>query len=98
MARFGDDDLAVFFGDGVPVTFAGNTVTGLFDEPSQDQMLGGHVGGVDAVQRVLLLPFNAFNPLPEPKQAITVDGANFTIFSKRPLDDGRIVQFELKSA
>lgn len=95
--RFGDTDLPIFFADmGVSVTFGGVTTKGLIDEPSIIDHMGQRFSGTEAIQRVLTLPFNAFTPMPEPKQTITVDGTNYTIFDRHAMDDGRLVGYGLK--
>lgn len=97
--RLGDAQLPVFFKRfGVDVAFGGATAKGIVDEPSILAMLGERMAGTEAVQRVLLLPFNAFAPMPAPKQPITIDGANYTVLERHALDDGRLVQYGLKQA
>jgi len=99
MARFGDSDLAIFFTDqGVAVVFGGATAKGLLDEPEELDKMGMQASGVVGVKKILSIPFNAFTPMPEPKQAITVDGGSYTVVTKTAPGDGRIFEYGLKLA
>ena len=95
---FGDNDLGVFFADfNDAVVFAGARANGTLDTPSEMFSHDGP-GGIEEQQMQLLLPTNAFNPLPLSKQALTVNGQNYTVRDRQFLDDGRLVRLTLKVA
>ena len=95
---FGDGDLGVFFADFSDIVqFAGMTATGTLDTPSE---MFSHEGpaGIEEQQMLLTLPTNALNPIPLSRQAIVVNGQNYTVRDRQFLDDGRLMRLTLKVA
>lgn len=96
---FGDNDIGVFFADfNDAVVFGGqDPVNGTLDSPSE---MFSHDGpaGIEEQQKLLTLPTAALNPLPLSKQAIVVNGQNYTVRDRQFLDDGRLVRLTLKVA
>jgi hypothetical protein len=105
MPVYGLNDLRIFFGTGVPVAFQGKTlypdgvqILGLFDRPLEMKLADQGFGGVDVGMPEVRLPCNAFNPMPRNKDAITVDGVNYTIADSHAEDDGATLCYGLKLA
>lgn len=96
---FGDADLASFFVDfGVAVTFGSQpAVKGIFDKPMQNTLADMGYGGVVTEMPAVHLPYNAFSPMPEPKQTITVNGTSYTVSVPSAECDGAIVTYQLKA-
>jgi len=91
---------------GVPVTFQGvsryaddgTPICGLLDTPMAVALQDGGVGGVDMESLELRLPFNAFRPMPAARDAITVDGTDYTVYPPTAEDDGAFLCYQLKLA
>lgn len=95
----GDSDLEVFVQDfGVPVVFGGVTKTGIFNKPTKSALADEGFGGIAMSRPSVRLPFNAFTPMPEPRNAITVNGSNYTIADEEAETDGAFVCYPLKAA
>jgi len=95
---FGDSDLSVFTADfGVAVEFGGSTAQGNFDAPQKN--LGGDsgFGGVDTSIPRVHLPFNAFSPMPQEEQTVTVDGTDYLVGAVTAEGDGKFVCIDLKA-
>ena len=96
---FGDSDLTVFTADfGVSVQFQGSIANGILDEPQKTLLGDSGFGGVDTTIPAVLLPFNAFTPMPEQDEALVVDGTDYTVGSIMAQGDGRFMRIELKAA
>jgi hypothetical protein len=103
----GERDLRAFCRPpmGVPVTFAdvstyndGEPVRGLFDRSMQFKLQGEGIGGAQVALPELRLPFNAFDPMPDAGDSITVDGTGYTVYPPTAEDDGAFLCYELKAA
>lgn len=104
---FGTSDLRTFCRQmGVSVSFQGvvtypdgEPVKGLFDIGGQDAGFG-ETTRVEDARYTLELPFNAFNPMPESGDELTVlDGiapGNYAVRNSTALDDGSMIQLSLK--
>lgn len=89
-------DLEVFFEEfGVPVVFQGQAVNGNFDTPASMYEKTGP-GSMEQQSYVLLLPANAFINPPKPTEFILVDGVNYRVLDRTYLDDGKLMQLDLK--
>jgi len=97
---FGDSDLAVFTADfGVPVIWNGEpAVNGILDSSMDAFAHGAGPGGFEKTTYLLRIPFNAFSSVPRPKDAITVDGVDYTVLSLPEQKDMRITELYLKAA
>ena len=92
----GDSDLGVFFSDfGVPVVFQGQAALGNFDSPSDSFSYGSGPSTAEQQWYCVSLPYNAFTPIPKPKDAITVDGVAYTVKGRKYGEDGKIMTLEL---
>ncbi|HEY1502581.1 MAG TPA: hypothetical protein VGF88_23605 [Acidobacteriaceae bacterium] len=96
---FGDADLGVFTADfGVTVEFGGTSALANLDQP-QKMFLGDHgYAGVDVAVPAIRLPFNAFSPMPEEEDTLTVDGADYVVGCVEAEGDGGFVRIDLKAA
>lgn len=94
---FRSNDLALLFADfGVTVQFGGSTALGIFDQPEAIHLADQGFGGIQMVRPSLKLRYNAFNPMPENRQAIEVDGQSYTIAEHTTESDGAIITYSLK--
>jgi hypothetical protein len=101
---FRSDDLPIFFrdfsvnSDGKPllVQFNGTSVLGILDQPGGIALADSGFGGIQADRLVLTLPGNAFSPMPQNLDTITVDGDVYTIAQRMSDGDGGTVQYSLK--
>ena len=99
MAAFGDNDLAVFFGDfGVPVIWGGTTATGTLDTPSDGINFGGGPSSLERQQYNLNMPAKAFSRLLKNGDALQVDGSSYKIKGRQLSLDGSIVTYALEVA
>ncbi len=93
---------------GSPVTFAGVSaytddgmpICGLFERPSSFGLEQGGVGGVENIAPQLRLPFDAFSPMPQSGDTVTVadpDLGTFTFQVSPPTreEDGLVWMYEL---
>jgi hypothetical protein len=96
---FGDSDLGVFFDPGafgVPVIFSGVTATGILDEPMVARLADRGFGGFAASTPSVMLPYNAFSPMPVETNAIMVNGQSYTVTERTAESDGAIIRYSLK--
>jgi hypothetical protein len=95
---FGDVDLPVFFADfGVLVTFGSNTVKGIFNRPVQIKLADQGFGGVETSFPSVELPYNAFDPMPDSRDAINVNGTDYTVSAPTAVSDGAVICYDLKA-
>lgn len=95
---FGDSDLGVFTADfGVVVQFAGSQANGIFDKPIKTGLADEGFGGINTTRPTLRLAYNAFAPMPEQGNTITVDGTDYTIADEDADTDGAFVWYPLKA-
>lgn len=83
---------------GTSVTFNGAQATGILDTYTDLYMHGGGPGGQESSEIVLRIPYNAFSPMPQPRDVITVAGKNYTVKSLPTNRDAAIVELRLKPA
>ena len=97
---FGDGDLTLFFADtGVPVQWHGEPVAyGLLDAETDVFSHGAGPGGVEHTTYRLRIPYNAFSATPRPRDAITVDGAAYTVSQLPHQSDLQVIELVLKKA
>ena len=90
---FGDSDLPLLFADfGVSVIWnAEPSVLGILDTSADVFAHGSGPGGFERSTVMLRIPFNAFSAIPQPLDAITVDGVNYTVHSLPEQRDLRII-------
>lgn len=94
---FRSDDLPIFFRDfGVPVQFAGSGALGILDQPGGIALADSGFGGIQADRLELKLASNAFSPMPQNLDTITVDGDVYSIAQRMSDGDGGIVVYSLK--
>lgn len=102
----GERDLRAFCRPpmGVPVTFAGvstypdgEPVFGLFDRSQQFQLAEAGIGGAQVALPELRLPFNAFDPMPDVLDVVTVEGTEYSVNPSTAEDDGAFVCYQLKA-
>jgi hypothetical protein len=101
---FGDADLPAFFADmGVPVAFGGTTtyqdgapIKGMLSQYADVFSHAGGPGGFDTEQLILTIPWNAFNPMPKPKDTITVDGVDYIVKAPTKNQDTSLSNYYLK--
>lgn len=86
----------VFFKDWNRVVFGDSSAFGIMDAPGKD--FGMAAGKVSNVEPVLKLSAVAFAVMPKSKDAIAVDGTNYTVQSSSPIDDGAMVEIRLRVA
>ena len=103
---FGTSDLRAFCRQmGVSVSFQGvvtypdgEPVKGLFDVGGQDALFEST--RVEDARYTLELPYDAFNPMPDSGDELTVlDGiapGNYAVRNSTALDDGSMIQLSLK--
>jgi len=101
---YGAPDLRAFCGTGVPITFNGVStypdgacVKGLLDRPIEMKLPGEGIGGVEVAIPELRLPFNAFDPMPQTGDTVTVDGTEYTVYQPTSEDDGAFLCYQLKA-
>lgn len=95
----GVSDLPALFADwGDTAAFNGTTVACAFDEPMEIVVADAGFGGIESAQPCIRVPFNAWNPMPEEDDAITVNGTNYTVAKRTALGDGAVMQLSLKAA
>ena len=46
----------------------------------------------------LVMPYNAFDPMPAVEDELTVDGVPYTVRESNPMVDGKLVELALKEA
>ncbi len=93
---------------GVPVSFAGvsayaddgSPTAGLFDRPVAFRLADSGVGGIENAAPELRLPRNAFNPMPQSGDTVTVNDpdtgpATYTVSPPQQEEDGAIFVYEL---
>lgn len=96
---FGDDDLGVFTADfGVAVQFNGSNAIGIFDKPIKTGLADQGFGGITSDRPTIKLPYNAFNPMPQPRDPITVDYVAYSIADEDAASDGAFITYPLKAA
>ena len=95
----GDNDLPLLFADfGVPVLWnSQGPVNGILDSSMDAFMHGSGPGGFERNTLKLSIPFNAFTGMPQPGDAITVDGVNYTVHSLPEQRDLRVTELYLKT-
>jgi hypothetical protein len=94
------NDLPIFMDAfGVAVVFNGQTAKGILDQPTEIS-LGAHggYGGIECDKPSLKLAAGTFNPMPAVRDAITVDGNDYTIAERTADGDGAILTYLLKVA
>jgi hypothetical protein len=94
---FGDSDLGVFVGEGEPVQFAGFLAKGIFNKPKATKLADEGFGGFSMNVPTIELPYNAFDPMPEQGDSITVGKTNYTIADEAADIDGAFVRYPLKA-
>jgi hypothetical protein len=93
----GDSDFVsgVFFKDfGVPVLYGTQMTVALLDNPSSSEHFGStrvELGGA-----VIKIGSISLDPMPKPKDTITVNGRDYTVQERTYLDDGGFTEFKLK--
>ena len=101
---FGASDLRAFCRPmGVPVSFGGvstypddgSPIQGLFDRPIGSKLAEDGIGGVESAVPELRLPYNAFSPMPQSGDTVTVDGTTYTVDQPTAEDDGAILCYAL---
>lgn len=96
---FGASDLPAIFADwGDSVVFGGVTASGALDEPVEIVVADQGFGGIESSMPSVRIPFNAFDPMPEADDAITVNGTEYLVGKVTAIGDGAIVQIQLKAA
>lgn len=97
---FGDADLPVFFNDfGVPVAWNNEAATvGILDTEMNVYAHGGGPGDFETSLLLLRIPYNSFSGVPQPGDAVTVNGVPYTILSQPEQKDQQILEFYLKEA
>ena len=96
---FGDSDLSVFFDPGtfgVPVVFGGSTAYGILDQAQVIHLADAGFGGFNTLVPTLQLPYNAFNPMPNTRDLLTVNEQNYTVTERTSASDGAILTYSLK--
>lgn len=94
---FRSNDLGIFFAAfGVTVEYGTGTAKGVFDQPEVVRLADHGFGGVEATNPTLKLPFNAFDPMPQTRDALLVDGRGYTVNTRTTDGDGAIVVYTLK--
>ncbi len=103
--NFGDPELRAFFRTGPQVSFGGvgtypdgQPVQGLFDAPGQDAVFDRV--SVEDTAYTLTLPYNAFNPMPDTKDVITLLSGPFAgqyaVRNPNALSDGSTIAITLR--
>ena len=96
---------------GVPVSFAGvstypddgSPVCGIFERPVGFKLLGEGIGGAESAVPTLLLPCNAFSPMPQAGDEVSItsalNGAETTWRVNQPSqeDDGAFLLYDLQA-
>jgi hypothetical protein len=78
--------------------FNNQTAKGILDQPTGIS-LGDHgFGGIECDKPSLKLALGTFNPMPVVRDAITVDGHDYTIAERTVDGDGAIIKYLLKVA
>lgn len=96
---FGDSDLPTFFNDfGVSVLFGAETTSGILETPSEIENILSNGGAFEQQERVLTIASTAFAAPPKAKDALTVDGTNYTVKSREYIGDGKTIRYRLKVA
>jgi hypothetical protein len=97
---FGDSDLSIFFADfgaSTPVIWNQEpAVNGILDSFTDVFMHGSGPGGFERNTLCLRIPYNAFTATPQPRDAITVGGVNYTVHSLPEQKDMQITELYLK--
>lgn len=98
---FVDDDIGSFFSglDEVTVTFGGVQRLGHFNTP-EAPFETGPVGGVESQRLALDIPADAFSPMPQPRDSITITSSlygtmTYKIESRKLSEDGRVMTLGL---
>jgi hypothetical protein len=102
-AVFQPADLRAFCRQGVPVSFKGvstyaddgSPICGLFDRPVDFKLQTGGVEGVETALPELRLPCNAFSPMPQDGDQISVAGATYVCNQPQQEDDGAFFCYAL---
>lgn len=96
---FGAADLPAIFADwGDTVIFDGVSAAGAMDEPMDIVIADQGFGGIESSMPSVRVPFNAFDPMPEADDSITVNGVVYTVGKVTAIGDGAIVSIQLKAA
>lgn len=95
---FGDSDLAVFTADfGMPVIWNNEpAVNGILDISTDVFSHGAGPGSFERNTVRLQIPYNAFTGIPQPLDAITVDGVAYTVHSLPDQHDMQVTDLYLK--
>ena len=89
---------------GVPVSFGGvstyaddgSPICGLFDRPQSMGLQEQGAGGVVAPASELRLPYNAFDPMPDDGDTVTVAGYDYLCGAPTAEDDGGFLCYALE--
>lgn len=90
----GENDTAVFFGDWNCIVFGSNRAFCILNADGKDSVFD-HVS-VSNVDYTAMLSAISLNPMPKPKDQVTVDGVNYAVQSSSPADDGATVELKLR--